>query len=142
MLNIGSETGKGTSDVNAAAQLIEADVTLHSQGFIEPSELFSGRADVIVCDGYAGNLVLKTIESMASYLRSQLAQLPSIDVELQNLTTRIDPEPLQWCLACRVERYCRGHGSASERGFLHALLQGRDYVAWDIQRVCEKSLVS
>ena len=143
VLNIGSETGKGTSDVNAAAQLIEADVTLHSQGFIEPSELFSGHADVIVCDGYAGNLVLKTIESMASYLRSQLAQLPSIDVELQNLTTRIDPDRYNGALLAGLNGIVvKSHGSASERGFLHALLQGRDYVAWDIQRVCEKSLVS
>ena len=143
VLNIGSEAGKGTSGVNAAARLIEADHTLHSQGFIEPSELFSGRADVIVCDGYAGNLVLKTIESMASYLRRQLAQLPSIDSELQNLATRIDPDRYNGALLAGLNGIVvKSHGSASERGFLHALLQGRDYVEWDVQRVCEKSLAS
>jgi glycerol-3-phosphate acyltransferase PlsX len=143
LLNIGSEAGKGTADVNAAARLIEADQTLHSVGFIEPNELFSGRADVIVCDGYAGNLVLKTIESMASYLRSQLAQLPSIDSELQNLTTRIDPDRYNGALLAGLKGIVvKSHGSASERGFLHALLQGRDYIAWDMQRKCEKSLAS
>lgn len=143
LLNIGSEAGKGTSDVNAAARLIEADQSLHSIGFIEPNELFSGRADVIVCDGYAGNLVLKTIESMASYLRSQLAQLPSIDSELQNLTTRIDPDRYNGALLAGLKGIVvKSHGSASERGFLHALLQGRDYIAWDMQRKCEKSLAS
>ena len=143
LLNIGSEAGKGTSVVNAAARLIEADHTLHSVGFIEPSELFSGRADVIVCDGYAGNLVLKTIESMASYLRSQLAQLPSIDDELQNLTTRIDPDRYNGALLAGLNGIVvKSHGGASERGFLHALLQGRDYIKGDMQRVCETSLAS
>ena len=143
LLNIGSEAGKGTSDVNAAARLIEADQSLHSIGFIEPNELFSGRADVIVCDGYAGNLVLKTIESMASYLRSQLAQLPNIDSELQHLTTRIDPDRYNGALLAGLKGIVvKSHGSASARGFLHALLQGRDYVEWDMQRECEKSLAS
>jgi glycerol-3-phosphate acyltransferase PlsX len=143
LLNIGREAGKGTSDVNTAARLIEADHTLHSVGFIEPNELFSGRADVIVCDGYAGNLVLKTIESMASYLRSQLAQLPSIDSELQNLTTHIDPDRYNGALLAGLKGIVvKSHGSASERGFLHALLQGRDYIEWNMQRVCEKSLAS
>jgi len=141
LLNIGTEAGKGTSGVNAAARLIENDHTLHSVGFIEPSELFSGRADVIVCDGYAGNLVLKTIESMAAYLRAQLAQLPSIDSELRNLTARIDPDRYNGALLAGLNGIVvKSHGSASERGFLHAVLQGRDYVSWDMQRVCEKSL--
>ena len=76
---------------------------------------------------------------MASYLRSQLAQLPSIDVELQNLTTRIDPDRYNGALLAGLNGIVvKSHGSASERGFLHALLQGRDYVAWDIQR-CAKN---
>ena len=143
LLNIGTEAGKGTSGVNAAARLIENDHTLHSVGFIEPSELFSGQADVIVCDGYAGNLVLKTIESMAAYLRAQLAQLPSVDSELQNLTTRIDPDRYNGALLAGLNGIVvKSHGSASERGFLHAVLQARDYVSWDMQRMCEKSLSS
>ena len=143
LLNIGTELGKGTSNVNAAARLIENDHALHSVGFIEPSEMFAGQADVVVCDGYAGNLVLKTIESMATYLRAQLAQLSSVDSELQNLTTRIDPDRYNGALLAGLNGIVvKSHGSASERGFLHAVLQARDYVNWDMQRMCEKSLSS
>ena len=80
---------------------------------------------------------------MATYLRAQLAQLSSVDSELQNLTTRIDPDRYNGALLAGLNGIvAKSHGSASERGFLHAVLQARDYVNWDMQRMCEKSLSS
>jgi glycerol-3-phosphate acyltransferase PlsX len=68
LLSNGSEPGKGNELVRAAhallAQQVEAFV-----GNLEGRELFKGRADVIVCDGFVGNLVLKTAEAADSQLR-------------------------------------------------------------------------
>ena len=54
LLNIGVERDKGTGGAKGAISLLEQDECITCVGFIEPSELFSGRADVIVCDGYTG----------------------------------------------------------------------------------------
>ena len=142
LLNIGVERGKGTADLNEAARLLAADQTLRTMGFIEPSDLFSGEAEVIVCDGYAGNLVLKTIESMAGFLRGQLSQLPQSDSELQKLATRIDPDRYNGALLAGLEGVVvMSHGSTSPRGFLHAILQGRAYVSGQLTQACKQVLL-
>lgn len=141
LLNIGVETGKGTSDVNAALNLIADDARLNCIGFLEPNDLFSGIADVVVCDGYAGNLVLKTIESMATYLRTQLAQLPSDESAFHNLAARIDPDRYNGALFAGLSGVVvKSHGSASVRGFLSAMLQGRDYAQAKLPQICQQLL--
>jgi len=67
LLNIGSEEGKGNELVQAAYPLFK-NSTLHFIGNIEGRDIPYGVADVIVCDAFVGNIVLKTIEGMASSL--------------------------------------------------------------------------
>ena len=126
LLNIGIERGKGTGGANRAISLLEQDEYINCIGFIEPSELFSGRADVIVCDGYTGNLVLKTIESMAGYLRGLLAELAN-ERDTAALSAQIDSDRYNGALFAGLNGVVvKSHGSASERGFAHAILQGRE----------------
>ncbi len=61
LLNIGVEDTKGHDTVREAADLLNAS-TLNYIGFIEGNDLFSGKADVVVTDGFTGNVALKTIE--------------------------------------------------------------------------------
>jgi len=61
LLNIGAEDTKGHDTVKDAAAMLNAS-TLNYVGFIEGSELFSGIADVVVTDGFTGNVALKTME--------------------------------------------------------------------------------
>lgn len=65
LLNIGSEAGKGPAIVRRAAERLEADGELNFQGYIEGDGIFTGVVDVVVCDGFAGNLVLKASEGVA-----------------------------------------------------------------------------
>ena len=58
LLNIGIERGKGNGGAKRAISLLEQQECINCIKLIKPSELFSGRADVIVCDGYTGSLVL------------------------------------------------------------------------------------
>jgi len=68
LLNIGSEEGKGNELVQAAYELFKEDSSLNFIGNVEGRDIPYGTADVIVCDAFVGNVVLKTIEGMASSL--------------------------------------------------------------------------
>ena len=67
LLNIGAEDTKGHDTVKDAAALLSAS-SLNYVGFIEGSELFSGKADVVVTDGFTGNIVLKSLEAITDRL--------------------------------------------------------------------------
>ena len=67
LLNIGSEEGKGNELAQATYTLLQS-TPINFTGNIEGRDVPYGRADVVVCDGFVGNVVLKTIEGMASAL--------------------------------------------------------------------------
>ncbi len=77
LLNVGEEQAKGNGQVRLAAQLIQQNPALNYNGFIEGSDLFSGNCELIVCDGFVGNIALKTSEGLAKLLRNNLRQLSS-----------------------------------------------------------------
>jgi len=68
LLNIGSEAGKGNEQVKRAAQLLAHDERLNYCGFVEGDTLFRGGVDVVVCDGFTGNVALKVGEGMAQLI--------------------------------------------------------------------------
>lgn len=68
LLNIGEEEGKGNELVRAAYPLLRQNLGSAFGGNIEAREMFSGKADVVVCDGFTGNVVLKCIEGVAMCL--------------------------------------------------------------------------
>jgi phosphate acyltransferase len=64
LMNLGEEEGKGTPITQAAHQLLKVNPHIHFIGNIEGRDLFNDKADVIVCDGYTGNVMLKMAESI------------------------------------------------------------------------------
>lgn len=81
VLNIGTEEEKGNLQVRQARDLIKADELLWSDGFLEPNRIFCGDVDVIVTDGFTGNVALKAAEGVArifthgSFLKKMLAKM-------------------------------------------------------------------
>src|SRR5262245_25648524 len=71
VLNIGEEETKGDSVVQEAARLLAAS-SLNYIGFVEGDDIFSGDVDVVVTDGFTGNVALKTMEGLARMLASTL----------------------------------------------------------------------
>ncbi len=69
LLNIGEEESKGDSVVQEAAQLLAAS-KLNYVGFVEGNDIFSGEVDVVVTDGFTGNVALKSMEGLANMLVS------------------------------------------------------------------------
>lgn len=72
LLNIGVESLKGRQEILDAAALLKADPDIRYIGFVEGDALFSGEADIVVCDGFSGNIALKTGEGVAKLLQKQI----------------------------------------------------------------------
>lgn len=68
LLNIGSEAIKGSEAVKDAAQKLSEAKNINFIGFVEGTDMYQGRADVVVCDGFVGNVALKTSEGVARML--------------------------------------------------------------------------
>ena len=73
LLNIGEEEIKGNEGVKEAAQLL-ASSSLNYIGYVEGDDIFKGAADVVVCDGFVGNVALKTTEGVARMIRHFMKQ--------------------------------------------------------------------
>lgn len=137
LLNIGSEVHKGPPDVRAAAALLDADPALRYAGFVEPDRLFgSGIADVVVTDGFAGNIALKSAEGaarMAAYLLhreltggglgTQLAKAKLRD-RLKRVRSAYNPQLYNGAALIGLKRVVvKSHGAADREGFASALAQ-------------------
>ncbi len=73
LLNIGEEEIKGNDRVKQASALLEQS-HLNYVGYVEGDDIFTGDIDVIVCDGFVGNIALKTSEGLAQFLQHNLRQ--------------------------------------------------------------------
>ena len=72
LLNVGEEEIKGNEQVKLASRLIREHGGLNYIGFIEGDDIFTGKADVVVCDGFVGNIALKSSEGVARLIGRQL----------------------------------------------------------------------
>jgi glycerol-3-phosphate acyltransferase PlsX len=132
LLNIGAEDTKGHDTVKEAAALLNAG-TLNYVGFIEGSELFSGKADVVVTDGFTGNVALKTVEGTADFfvhrlkraftrnLFSRLQALVARPV-LKHFKSRLDWRKYNGATLVGLDGIViKSHGSADAYAFEHAI---------------------
>jgi len=73
LLNIGSEDMKGKEEIKQAAQIIKSShMNIDFVGFVEPHDLPNGKADVVVADGFTGNIALKSIEGAAKLITTMI----------------------------------------------------------------------
>lgn len=74
LLNIGAEDIKGYDDIKQAAQLMQKCQHINYIGYSEGSDIFTGKADVIVCEGFVGNVALKTCEGIAKLIMTKFTR--------------------------------------------------------------------
>lgn len=135
LLNIGQEDIKGSTTVRAADELIRKQSKINYVGYVEADEIFSGNVDVIVCDGFVGNIALKTCEGCAriiSYyghqafnqnILTRLAAIPSLPI-LKNLTRKIDPRRRNGGILLGLRGIViKSHGGAGVVAFSSALME-------------------
>jgi glycerol-3-phosphate acyltransferase PlsX len=75
LLNIGTEDIKGNQQVKLAASLLQNARGLNYIGFVEGDGLYRGEADVVVCDGFVGNILLKSSEGLATMIAARIEAL-------------------------------------------------------------------
>ncbi|MBU6191282.1 MAG: phosphate acyltransferase, partial [Betaproteobacteria bacterium] len=137
LLNIGEEVIKGNDAVRQAAELLR-DSPLNFIGNVEGNDIYEGRVDVVVCDGFVGNVALKTSEGLARMLGqmireefsrsllSRLAALAAMPV-LRRFKQRVDPGRYNGaCLVGLRGVVVKSHGSADASGFEMALQRCAD----------------
>jgi len=138
LLNVGHEDGKGHEIVREAHQQLR-QLPLEYIGFIEGHDIYSGRVDVAVCDGFVGNLVLKSSEGLARLLQGQLRNALQSGIRnrlgawlarpaLRSMLSRLDPSahngaPLLGLNGVVV----KSHGGADCKAMTRAILEaGRE----------------
>lgn len=75
LLNVGTEEIKGNQQVKLAASMLQQAEGLNYIGFVEGDGLYRGEADVVVCDGFVGNILLKSSEGLAAMITGRIEAL-------------------------------------------------------------------
>lgn len=132
LLNIGAEDIKGHDTVRKAAALLK-ESTLNYVGFIEGDDLFSGKADVVVTDGFTGNVALKTIEGAVglvhhflkrAFTRNCFAKLQAALASrvLKGLAAEMDSRHYNGATLVGLNGIViKSHGGADAVAFQHAI---------------------
>lgn len=130
LLNIGAEPKKGTSVIREAYQLLSCQPGPHMQflGNVEGREVFQGKTDVLVTDGFTGNVLLKTAEGVSSfifdYVQETISSAPTqmFEQALQNLRRYFSYAEYPGAFICGVEGVVmKCHGHSSSRAMLNGI---------------------
>lgn len=135
LLNVGTEEAKGPDHVRAAAQVLsQIEFPGEYKGFVEGDDIGKGTVDVIVTDGYAGNISLKTAEGMGrltkhyiieSFASNPLSYLGSFFAffSLRHLKKRLDPRRYNGGVFLGLNGVCiKSHGGADALAFSNAVM--------------------
>ncbi|MEX5572919.1 phosphate acyltransferase PlsX [Pseudomonas lijiangensis] len=133
LLNVGTEDIKGNQQVKQAAVLLQAARGINYIGFVEGDGLYRGEADVVVCDGFVGNVLLKSSEGLATMIVARMDELfrrnlmaKAVGVLAMPLLRRLQAElaPARHNGASLLGLQgivVKSHGSASAQGFESAI---------------------
>jgi glycerol-3-phosphate acyltransferase PlsX len=141
LLNIGEEAIKGSDLIKQAGELMRAAAEkgqLNFFGNVEGNDIFSGKADIVVCDGFVGNVALKTAEGLASMLTNFIREeftrnaytkavaLLAMPV-LKHFRKRVDPRRYNGAALLGLRGLVfKSHGSADAFAFEQALVRAYD----------------
>ena len=145
ILNVGAEEQKGNEGVRGAAQILRnSNLPMAFHGFVEGDDIAKGTVDVVVTDGFTGNIALKTAEGTArlvgAYLRSALkrsfmSKLGAVIASgaLQTLRRKLDPRAQNGGVFLGLNGIVvKSHGGADAVGFASALDMAIDMARADI----------
>ena len=140
LLNIGTEQQKGTDTLQAAQLLFQADDHINYVGFVEANSIFTGAVDVIVCDGFHGNVALKASEGVARFVANKISKIAKQNLVnkclgllvwplLTRLRYELDPSLYNGASFLGLRKtVIKSHGGADKKAFLQALIVAREQV--------------
>ncbi len=152
LMNVGAETTKGNHEIQEAYALLEAHENVNFCGFVEGNHLYRGDVDVIVCDGFVGNVALKVSEGVASFILESLRSefnsgifkriLGALNtLALKSWRARFDPSKYNGAALLGLRKIVvKSHGGANAEGFYHALVDAHQHIEVDITAKLQQSL--
>lgn len=137
LLNIGSEETKGLDNIRRASAILHNIASVHYIGYVEANDLLMGTTDVLVCDGFIGNITLKTMEGVMRVVLSVLQ--PSVTNKLSWLTqsgrfwankyffntlNQFNPDRYNGAYLIGLRNtVIKSHGAANQNAFTAAIVQ-------------------
>lgn len=132
LLNIGEEKGKGNLLTQSTFQLLEDNDDINFVGNVEGRDLFNDKADVVVCDGFTGNVVLKLAESFYSLINQKNIKDDYFD--------RFNYEIYGGTPVLGVDgNVLIGHGISNENAIKNMILLGKDLINSNLNSKIKKA---
>ena len=145
IINIGTENNKGYEFLQESSNMIqESFLKEYFIGFIEPNKITSGNCDILICDGYTGNIILKTAEGMSQFITQNLKKVfkkslsnkiasAFLKKDLSEFKDEINPEKYNGATFIGVNGISiKSHGSATPYAFSCAINRCYDFIINDI----------
>lgn len=143
LLNIGTEDIKGDEAILSAAEMLKADDDINYCGFVEANELSEGSCDVVVCDGFTGNVMIKFAEGLVDLIKTEFKKefkehllpklgLPFMLPAVKRFSARIDWTKIgHACLLGVNGTVIKVHGRSRKTQLCYAILGADDFVKRD-----------
>ena len=144
IINIGTEHNKGLEFLQEAADLINSSfLKKNFVGFIEPSRITSGECDIMISDGYTGNIMIKTAEGMSNFITDNLKEVfvksllnkiayKILQNDLKKFRDEINPDKYNGATLIGVNGISvKSHGSASPLAFSYAISRCNSFIKSD-----------
>jgi len=153
LLSIGEEDSKGNSLTRDTLPLLRA-LPLNFLGNVEGRDLYNGRADVVVCDGFVGNVALKTSEGLAKLVNTSLRESLKSTVTsvvgallsqkaFRAFKKRLDYSEYGGAQLLGVRGVCIvGHGSSNERAIMNGIRVAAEFAAAEVNSGIEAALAA
>ena len=151
LLNVGEEAGKGNDFLRESFELL-SKLPINFKGNVEGDDIFAGECGVVVCDGFVGNAVLKSIEGtvgmLLTFMRQELNRGPFVKFgatlcrkAFRSLRARLDYAAFGGAPLLGVKGVCIiGHGKSSAGAVANAVRVARESVASGLNEVIVESL--
>ncbi|TQK74888.1 phosphate:acyl-[acyl carrier protein] acyltransferase [Brevibacillus sp. AG162] len=151
LLNVGTEEGKGNELTKAVFPLLQ-EADLNFVGNVEARDVMQGNCDVLVCDGFVGNVLLKAVEGAASTIFSQLKQEFTSSLINKLGAAILKPGLVRFKKKMDYAEYggapllglkspvIKAHGSSNERAMKNAIVSATRFIQQDVNGVIQQSL--
>ena len=153
ILNVGSEDMKGHEDVREAHRILrEEGLPIEYYGFVEGDDIAKGTVDVVVTDGFTGNIALKTAEGVARFVRTLLREAFTADLRskigaavaaptLRQMMERLDPGTLNGAPLLGLKGIVvKSHGGADAKSFANAVVVAADMARSDFASEIDRNM--
>jgi len=155
IINIGTENNKGLDLLQEASELISlSHLKDFYRGFIEPNKITSGQCDIMISDGYTGNIMLKTAEGMSEFITSNLKNVfykslknkiaySILKSDLIKFKDQINPDKYNGAILMGVNGISvKSHGGATPYAFSCALKKCDDFIRNDINKKIRQNFIA